>query len=112
MNNSWEELLQNRFGDWINPEGKIVMQVVRGKDIAKYDFFSVEELTNPKYSVFEMIKKILKNYDEYCGGSEIASKLSNHYDNLLFCLAAVYDCADESDLEIWQQRFNAKFNKK
>lgn len=105
----WANLLQNRFHDWMDPKGKIIMKVIRGGNCQEYEFFTVKDLTEPKYSVFEMIKRIIKNYGENCGGSDIGSTLSNHYDNLLFCLAAVYDCADESDLEIWQQRFNAKF---
>lgn len=105
----WEKLLYQRFGNWVDENGKITMKIISKQGIKEYSFYTIKELIKPKYSTFEMIKKIIKMYDYYCGGSEIASQNSNHYDNLLFCLACIYDNVDEETLEIWNQRFYAKF---
>lgn len=105
----WETLLKQRFGNWINEKGNIVLKVISNKGNSEYEFYSIKELTNPKYSTFEMIKRILKMYNDNCGGSALASQQSNHYDNLLSCLSCVYDNVEEETLEMWRQRFYAKF---
>lgn len=105
----WKELLKIRFGDWIDDKGNIILKVLSSKGNSEYEFYSIKELCNPKYSIFEMIKRILKMYDDYCGGSALASKQSNHYDNLLFCLACVCDNVEEETLEEWRKRFYHKF---
>lgn len=108
-NINWTEYLKQFFGNWINEKGQITMKLIAKHSIEEYQFYTIKELVNPKYSTFEMIKKILKHYDDYCGGSEIASQNSNHYNNLLICLGCIYDNVDEETLEFWNKRFCSKF---
>lgn len=78
-------VLTNYFGDWIQESGKIKMKIISDKGYTtEYNFFSIKELINPKYSTWELIKIILLKYNEVSAGSDIASKQSNHYDNLLW----------------------------
>lgn len=75
-----------------------------------YKLCSLKELKNPKYGLWERIKRIIHQKLTLCSSPAILAEQTPHYDNLLLVLAYISSCTSISDLEIWEQRFKSKYH--
>lgn len=104
----------NFFKDSINQDGELSFELCcdgvlkKGSELT-FLGKNINDLINPDYEFFEIVKKIIMDYEKMRGGPSLAA-LSSHYQNCLCVLAAIYACSNHQELEVWQQRFDAKFN--
>ena len=104
---------QNYFKDSVNEKEELSFDLyVDGKlnkgSESTFNGKKLDDLINPDYEFYEIIKRLIMLYEEHRGGSALAA-LSSHYQNYLLVLAAIYQCANHQELEIWEQKFNKKF---
>ena len=98
-----EEFLRTFFK--IGDKNEIIITIAKG---SSYTICTLEELLNPKYALFEIVKIILSKIIESSSCPSIASENSCNYNNILMILAAITERVDDDTMEMWKTRLFSK----
>lgn len=66
--------------------------------------FGLDELVNPNYEMYSLVKEIYELYIASYGGSDSASE-SSHYTNNLHVMAAITGCIKYKKFIKWKERW-------
>lgn len=105
-----KQFWENFFKSLIKDDKLCFSLYISGKLIEGADlkFLSLEKILNPDYDTFSIVKEINRLYLDCYGGSSSLASTHSHYQNNLYVMAAIYDCACPEKLKSWEFIYDKK----